>query len=517
MDLEQTLRAHLIATLTRPPAPGDSALLPDGVDWVELRADVAGEPEPRVADALARELAGGLVYTLRSRAEGGAGPDDPARRAERLVLAGARASLYALVDLEADRDLHPEVLEAIPPERRLLSWHGPASSVAAIEERIEAMTRTPARLYKLVIAAAQPGEELAPLLALAAAGRRDVVAFASGQAGAWTRLVAPRLGAPVAYGAFPGEDPAAPGQPGVDRLVADYGLPELPPVEALYGIVGRPVIHSLSPRLHNRAYRALGIHALYLPFHAERFGDFWLEVVEDGRLAELGLPLRGLSVTSPYKEAALAVAGAPSPRAQVVAAANTLIETDGVWEAESTDPEGVVLPLRRLGVELAGLPVAVVGAGGAGRSAVVGLKEAGARVTLVNRSEERGRQVAADLGVAFAPLAGFGAGAELESFGVVVHATTLGRDPSDPLPFDPGRLRAAAVLVDLVYLEGETPLLAAARAAGRRAVDGREVLIYQALEQFRLMTGRELPIAVAREALGLPPDGEPRETEAGEG
>jgi shikimate dehydrogenase len=261
----------------------------------------------------------------------------------------------------------------------------------------------------------------------------------------------------------------------------------------------------------------LGIPALYLAFHAERFGDFWLEVVEDGRLAELGLPLRGLSVTSPYKEAALAVAGAPSPRAQMVAAANTLIETEGVWEAESTDPEGVVLPLRRLGVELAALPVAVVGAGGAGRSAVVGLKEAGARVTLVNRSEERGRQVAADLGVPFAPLAGFDAGTELESFGVVVHATTLGRDPSDPLPFDPGRLRAGAVLVDLVYLEGETPLLAATRAAGRRAVDGREVLIYQALEQFRLMTGRELPIAVAREALGLPPDGEPRETEAGEG
>ena len=506
MDLDQSRAAHLIATLTRPPDAEDAARLPAGVGWLELRADLAGEPEERVADALARQLPGGLIYTLRSRAEGGAGPDDPARRAERLVLAGARASLYALVDLEAERDLHPEVLDAVPPERRLLSCHGPATSVAALEERIEEMTATPARLYKLVTAAAQPGEELAPRLALADAGRRAVGAFASGESGLWTRLVAPRLGAPVVYGAFPGGEPAAPGQPGVDRLVADYGLPDLPPVDALYGIVGRPVAHSLSPRLHNRAYRELGIPALYLPFHAERFGDFWLEVVEGGGLAELGLPLRGLSVTSPYKEAALAVAGAPSPRAQLMAAANTLIETEGVWEAESTDPEGVVLPLRRLGVELAGLPAAVVGAGGAGRSALVGLREAGAEVTLVNRGEERGRRVAAELEVPFLPLAGFDAVLGEGSFDLVVHATTLGRSPADPLPFDPARLPPGAVVVDLVYLEGETPLLVAARAAGRRAVDGREVLLYQALEQFRLMTGRDLPVAMAREALGLAPE-----------
>jgi 3-dehydroquinate dehydratase/shikimate dehydrogenase len=188
----------------------------------------------------------------------------------------------------------------------------------------------------------------------------------------------------------------------------------------------------------------------------------------------------------------------------VVGAANTLIRTEGVWEAESTDPEGVVLPVRRLGVALEGAAAAVVGAGGGGRSAVVGLREAGARVTLVNRSEARGREVAEDLDVDFVPLAGF----DPRGFAVVVHATTLGRHPEDPLPFDPARLDPDAVVVDLVYGEAETPLLAAVRAAGRRAVDGREVLLYQALEQFRLMTGRELPVPLAREALGLPPEEE---------
>lgn len=501
-------RARLIATLTRPPEAGDADRLPPGVDSVELRADLAGEPEPPAAATLARALPGGLVYTLRSRAEGGDGPDDPARRAQRILRAASAETdgdpLYARIDLEAARDLHPEVLDAVPPGRRILSWHGPPAPVTDFEERIAAMTDVPAGLYKLVIAPGQAGDALPPLLALAAVARPDVVAFASGDAGVWTRLVAPRLGAPVVYGAFPGAGPGAPGQPEVGSLVSDYGLPDLPPAEALFGVVGRPVTHSLSPRLHNRAYRELGVPALYVAFHAEHFGDFWLEVVESGALEELDLPLRGLSVTAPYKEIAQAVAGAPSPRTQAIGVANTLVVRDGVWEAESTDPEGVVLPIRELGVTLDGASVAVLGAGGAGRAAVVGLAEAGARVTLFNRSEERGRAAARDLGVEFLPLDDF----RPSEPAVVVHATSLGRAPGDPLPFDPSELRDDAVVVDLVYAPGGTPLLAAVRAAGRRAVDGREVLLYQALEQFRMMTGRELPVPLAREALGLPPEEE---------
>jgi 3-dehydroquinate dehydratase/shikimate dehydrogenase len=288
----------------------------------------------------------------------------------------------------------------------------------------------------------------------------------------------------------------------VARLVSDFGLPELRPVTALFGIVGNPVYHSLSPRIHNLAYRELGLPALYVPFHVEHFGDYWLEVVESLRLDDLGVPLKGLSVTAPHKEIAQAVAGAPSPRTQAVGAANTLVENDGVWEAESTDPEGVTMPLRHLGIELQGTPVAVLGAGGAGRSAAVGQRDSGAQETLLNRSEDRGRQAAKDLGVPYRPLGELDPG----RYRVVVQATSLGRHPDDPLPFDPAALAPDAVVVDLVYTDGETPLLQAVKAAGRRAVDGREVLLYQAVEQFHMMTGRELPIPLAREALGLPPE-----------
>ena len=206
-----------------------------------------------------------------------------------------------------------------------------------------------------------------------------------------------------------GDVPGAPGQISLARLRTDYGLPELPPIEKLYGIVGNPVAHSLSPRIHNAAYRALGIPAIYLPFHAASFGDFWLEVMENAALDAIGLSIRGLSVTAPFKEAALAVCGAESPLVSLIGAANTLVCNQGVWEAEATDPDGVVLPLRDRGIAIEGLEVAVVGAGGAGRSAVAGLHRAGANVTLFNRDPERGKSSAAylaakQLHVTFRPL-----------------------------------------------------------------------------------------------------------------
>jgi 3-dehydroquinate dehydratase/shikimate dehydrogenase len=525
--------ASLVATLTTPLTPELAAGL-EGVEWLEVRADVLGDLDP---EPLRRLFPGKLLYTLRSHAEGGSFEGSQERRKRRLIAAAER---YDRVDVEGARDLAPELLTAVPPERRLISWHGPASDAAALEACFGRMAAAEAALYKLVPWAVQPGEALAPLMLLHALQRPDVVAFAGGDAGTWTRLVAPRLGAPVVYGAVsdaPGAT-GAPGQPSIRTLREDFGLPALLPAGALFGVVGNPVAHSLSPRLHNGAYRELGIPALYLPFQTDSFGDFWLEVVEEGVLETVGLPIHGLSITAPFKAAALAVAGAESPLAGLIGGANTLVLRDGVWEAESTDPAGVVEPLRERGIEIAGRRAAVVGAGGAGRAAAVGLTRAGARVTLFNRGPERGEKAAADLNLPCLPLR------ELEpgEFDLLVNATPLGRAPKgqtpqqgqaqaaqaaaqlgqpgqeqhgrqvqraaeEPLPFPVDALRQGAVVIDLVYRreeEGPTPLLAAAGGRGAMTIDGREVLLGQARGQFRMMTGRELPRELARRLLGLP-------------
>jgi len=486
------LDATLVATLTTPPGDGLEAEL-EGVAWLEVRADLVGDlaPEP-----LRSRFSGKLLYTLRSRAEGGAWEGSPERRKRRLLDAAER---FDLIDLECARDLVPDVRKAIPPEKRVISWHGPAFDLAGLKAVFEKMTAAEALLYKMVPTASQSGEEIPALLLLESLKRRDVAAFAAGPVGAWTRLVAPRLGAPVVYGALGGV-PGAPGQIAIRRLCEDFGLPALPPVQRLFGVVGNPVLHSLSPRLHNAAYREMGLPFLYLPFHVESFGDFWLEVVESGLLEQVGMPLRGLSVTTPHKEAALAVAAAASPRAELIGAANTLVNQQEVWEAETTDPEGVVLPLLARGIDLAGRRAAVVGAGGAGRSAAEGLAVAGARVTLVNRTSERGQSAADHLKLPFIPLAEF----QPSAFDLIVNATSLGRADGDPLPFAVDGLRPGTVVVDLVYKNGPTPLLRAAAARGLTVVDGREVLVYQALGQFRWMTGREMPVEPALRLVGLP-------------
>ncbi len=480
-----------------PSASGDELrALSARADWLEVRADLVGEIG---AEWLRERFAGQLLYTLRSAAEGGRGPLDADRRAERLVAARG----YDLVDLEADRDLGRRLLAAIEPRRRLVSWHGRGVSLEELRARLRQVSGVEARLCKLVTAPRRSGEELAPLELQLETGRTDVAAFAVGDLGAWTRLVAPRLGAPWVYGAA-GSLAAAPGQPSIERLRADYGLPDLPRVSRLFGVVGRPASHSLSPRLHNAGYRHFGDAALYVAFEAPSFETFWKEIVRNDFLERAGIPLGGLSVTAPHKTAALAAAGEAGNLATRTGGANTLLPGSGAaaerqWRAESTDPEGVVGPLRRRGIDLRGRVAVVIGAGGAGRAAAAGLADAGAEVTIANRTVSTGRAAAESLGAAFVPLDELDAGA----FDVVVNATSLGRDPADPHPCDPDALRCSAAAVEMVYGGGATPWSRALAARGIQVADGREVLLHQGLAQFEAMTGRPLPSEVGAAALGV--------------
>ncbi len=494
--LSEPLKPTLVATLTNLGELDEiSDQLFERVGIVEVRADLTGPVDP---EWLRSRCGKTLLFTLRSQAEGGQCEVSASRRATQQVEAAAH---YDLVDLEMARDLDGERLDGIEPSKRLLSWHGGPDghrSLTKLRALVDEMSRTDARFYKLIPAAPDPGQELVALELLAETERTDLAVFSTEPGASWTRVVAPRLGSALVYGSM-GDQAAAPGQLSLEQLVLDYDLPELPPASRLFGIIGNPTVHSLSPRLHNGAYRELGIDGLYVAFCAESFGDFWLEVVESSFLENVGLSIAGLSVTTPFKRPAVAVAGASSPRCDIIESANTLVRRDGVWEAESTDPDGVVVPLRRREIALAGRPCAVIGAGGAGRAAALGLKEEGAEVTLYNRTASRGERTAARLGIEFKPLADIEPG----DYDVVVNATALGHGKADPLPFAPDRLREGAAIVDMVYDSQATGLVATARQLGIEVVDGREVLLSQAVGQFRAMTGGDLPLSTGAARLGI--------------
>src|SRR5262249_21389719 len=151
------------------------------------------------------------------------------------------------------------------------------------------------------------------------------------------------------------------GEPSVVRLVDDFGLPDPGPVRMTFGIAGDPVSHSLSPRLHNACYRAVGVPALFLPFLVDSFGRFWDELVAAQFLERLGLPLCGLTVASPNKESALTAASAVSPRAARASSTNLLYRRRGHWVADTTDPAGVLETLAAKGIAVLGRRAAVIG------------------------------------------------------------------------------------------------------------------------------------------------------------
>jgi 3-dehydroquinate dehydratase/shikimate dehydrogenase len=488
---ELMTEATLVATLFAPPAADGEELssLPGAVQWLEVRADLVGDLK---ADWLRSHFRGNLIYTLRSKAEGGQFEGPAAQRQARLLEV---AKDYDLIDLEADRDLLPALLSEIPPHKRLISWQGPASDCSALKQRLEEISAVEARIYKLVPVAEQAGDEMAALSMLKLVGRSDTIAYATGKTSLWSRLLAPYFGLPMIFGTI-GKHPDAPGEPTVSQLIEDYDLPNLKPLREIYGIVGDPVNHSLSPRLHNAAYRALGYPALFVPFHAESFSDFWRDVVEEGTLESLGISIRGFTVASPHKEEALKSATASSPMVRRAGSTNIFVRNNGTWKADTTDPEGVVQAMRQRGIDLEGKKVAVVGCGGSGRAIAAALDQAGAEVTLVNRGLERGMRALKLLGLPFVPLSEF----SVEGYSVIVNATPVGRD-SNELPFELTGLSKHATVVDLVYGSSTTSLIANALASGRVAIDGREVLFVQVRRQFYLMTGHEMPVDLASKVL----------------
>ena len=397
------------------------------------------------------------------------------------------ARFYDRIEIEAERDLSAELLEQIPPEKRLVSWYGNVHEVAELEHRFEQISSVPAAVYKIVTNTNSIAEEFLPLFLLKLLSRDDTIAFSSGPLGFWNRLVALQLGSPAIYGRV-AKDSIVDMEPSIRKLIDDYDLPNLRPVQEIFAIIGNPIFHSLSPRLHNASYRSMDLPALFVPLRVESFAEFWSDFVLSRKLDTLGVPINGMTVSSPHKEEALMKAKTVSAMAQQAEAANILVRNNGWWNADTTDPDVIYTAARDRSVPVREKRAAVIGCGGAGRAIAAALVQSGAGVTLINRGAERGEHAATLLGLPYIPLGDFDA----EGYDIVVNATPVGRD-SDEVPFRLERLSGGAVVIDLVYGSKPTPLVDTTRARQQVAIDGRDVLVAQVRHQFRMMTGKEMP------------------------
>lgn len=262
----------------------------------------------------------------------------------------------------------------------------------------------------------------------------------------------------------------------------------------LAGVAGQPITHSLSPLIHRAWIAATGLDADYRAYGPADAAEF-AALVADGRAGRL----RGLNVTAPFKEQALALADEAGATARTCGSANLLLFDAGRVRADSTDGAGLMAALGEQApqLEVKDQTVVVLGAGGAARAAVAALKAAGADVGVLNRTRARAESLAADLGVAVV------APGAVDRAALVVNALSV--DPD----VDVSRLRDDAVLMDMTYRPLITPFLAAGRTRGLTVVDGLAMLIGQARPSFLALFGVEPPAIDVRDlavrALGETP------------
>ncbi|KPJ75824.1 MAG: shikimate dehydrogenase [Deltaproteobacteria bacterium SG8_13] len=257
----------------------------------------------------------------------------------------------------------------------------------------------------------------------------------------------------------------------------------------LYGIMGKPVSHSLSPAMHNTAFQHLGLNNIYVAFEVEDVAR-----ALDGFRA---LGVCGVSVTIPHKQAVIPHLDAIDPVAEKIGAVNTLAINDRQIQGSNTDWVGAMQALETI-TELSGQTVLVIGAGGSARAVGFGLREKGAKILLANRTLSRGQDLARDLGCECIPLTELG---DVRA-DAMINTTSVGMIPNDAdTPVPAALLENVAAVMDIVYSPVVTRLLREAKQAGCRAIDGRYMLLYQGVAQFELWTGQKAPVDVMRTAL----------------
>jgi 3-dehydroquinate dehydratase/shikimate dehydrogenase len=445
-------------------------------DLVEARVDTVADPSAIAALSDRRRP---VIFTCRAAWEGGYFKGSEEERHRLLADASQLGAEYIDVEWRAGFD---DLISARSGKGVVVSMHDFDGVPRDLTSRAEAMRRTGAEVVKVAVTAESLTDSLALLQCRASLDGRQVV-LAMGDAGLPSRVLASRFGSEWTYAG----QAVAPGQVPASQLCDELAFDRIDNDTKIFGVVGRPVMHSLSPAMHNAAFRAASVNAVHLPLAAADFDDFL-------RFAD-ALSVTGASVTAPFKLAALACATHADDISRRVGAANTLrLCGGGGWDARNTDVDGFLVPLRSR-IDLAGTRVTVLGAGGAARAVAQGLTSSGARVTIVTRDERQASQIAGIFGASHAawpPAA--------DSWDVLVNTTPIGTLPdvdASPLPAGPF---TGALVYDLVYNPPETRLLRDARAAGCRTIGGLDMLVAQAERQFEWWTGSAPPAAVMRDA-----------------
>jgi 3-dehydroquinate dehydratase/shikimate dehydrogenase len=405
---------------------------------------------------------------------------------EQIRILGAAAGAGAkAVDIEVESAESVQArLETLRGQARLiLSYHN-YDGTPSPETVLRRMLRVPADAYKIVTTARKPSDNSRVLALTKSHPRTPLIVLAMGETGFPTRVLSTAWGGLFTYAAPNASEGTASGQVSAHLLRHLYRVEKFSRAAKIYGVIADPVRHSISPAVHNRAFQAHRVDAVYLPFLVTppQLKDFFTLAAK--------LPVAGFSVTIPHKQRVMRYLDIIDPLARRIGAVNTVWKKAGKWRGSNTDAEAVTIPLSRK-LRLPKSSILLLGNGGAARGAAYALMESGAKVSIAGRNPDRVRSLAKVCGAE--PLLR----EQLNSrkFDAVVHATPLGMYPHPDGCFFPDAI-PAEVVFDMVYNPLETMLLRRAAQQGLTVISGLQMFLEQAARQYETWTGATAPRSV---------------------
>lgn len=463
-----------------------------GVGLVELRLDCLRR-EPDLKRILSNRLTP-VVLTIRRGAEGGLwrGPEEK----RQALLREAIAMGVEYVDLEVDIAAK---IRRYGKTQRIVSYHNLKKTPADLHGIAQQCDELDADVVK-VATLAHTLTDASHILETTRHTAVPTIAIAMGELGSFTRVLGAKYGAPFTYSGFNPERTFAPGMPSYHVLSRDYHYDLIDDQTDVYGVIGDPVAQSLSPAIHNAAFKHLGINAVLVPF--------WIpEGTLKQSLKDLEwIGLKGFSVTIPHKEAILPLLHTQDGAVDRVGACNTVVIRDGKRVGYNTDYRAAMDSLERAyggrASKDAASPlfekhVLVLGAGGAARAVAFGAARRGAAVTITNRHDERATNLAEQVGcrtVNWSQRASTLAE-------IIVNCTPVGMHPNvDDTPVPPAAFNKPNMLAfDTVYHPENTMFLKLARERECKTITGVEMFVDQAAHQFKFYTGQDAPLDVMRD------------------
>src|SRR6202049_1991868 len=422
------------------------------------------------------------MATCRRAASGGKFQGSLASQLDILGKAGASGCQLLDIELQSASKCKPEQVQRLRTRSALILSYHDFRATKNLETTLEKRVAIPADFYKIVSTATTLYDNVTMMKFLEKNGdRHSLVGLCMGEQGIISRLLGVRAGSAFTFASVSPDEKTAPGQVTAQELRNTYRIEQVDVATRVYGVAGDPVAHSLSPAIMNAALRRENVNGVYLALHAKTLKDL-LSCVRD-------IPIHGLSITMPYKEAILKHLDNTDSHTTKIGACNTVVRAqDGKLYGFNTETAGVVRPLERRLTTLQDAKILVLGAGGAARAAVFGLKERGAEVFILNRSLAAAQKLARRAHARSIKRADL----KKLSFDVIINATPVCIGNSRESPLQEKEINTRYVF-DMIYDPPETRLLQLAKERGAQIIPGIEMFVHQAARQFEIWTGKPAP------------------------